>query len=84
MTTSFLNSIIEVMSILPGFTTTQGESGELNLYKDDFMFGVITNDELKLIEKNGKFSAKPEQTMNNRDDLLLAATKAYWIASGKI
>ncbi len=84
MTTRFLNNIIEVMSILPGFTTAQGESDELHLYKDDVMFGIIVNNELKLIEKDNKFLAVTEQITNNKDDLLLAATKAYWIASGKI
>jgi len=84
MAKSFLNNIIGVVSNLPGFSTMQNASDELQLYKDDIMFGNIANNELKFINKDGGFSIISEDVMTNKDDLLFAATRAYWIASGKI
>ena len=54
------------------------------LFKDEIKFGMVKNETVHLIEKDRDFKEVDKDVLHETDRFLEAATKAYWIASGKI
>lgn len=81
-----IEKILKILEPIDDITTNAIED-KVCLHKDKVQFGFIKNDEIYLISKNGSYN-KLLQIIDEKgnfikDKVLLAATEAYWFASGK-
>jgi hypothetical protein len=87
----FAMSIISALEAMSEVTSNLLEDKTITLTKNGILFGIIAggelyfrSNEIQAIQTfNGIRYAKSQKLPVDRDDFLIAATQAYWIARGK-
>jgi hypothetical protein len=76
--------ILEILAPMYEVMPKVEKSGMVALFKEGVKFGMIKGETVHLVDKYGDFEKVADDVMLDADQLLQAATRAFWIACGKI
>lgn len=76
--------ILEILAPMYEVMPRVEKSGVVALFKEGVKFGMIKGEAVHLVDKYGNFEKVEDDIISDADRLLQAATRAFWIACGKI
>ena len=79
-----IDELVEEILLPMSNVVMREEKNKISIFKDNFMFGYLQDDELYLADNNDEFKKVEKKIFTNTDLLLQQATKSFWIVAKKI